>query len=84
MPPGRALPLVKALLRLGERTSRWCELLVLSPASADASPRLFASVHEHALQVTRAAFTVTARCGDVKRPTDQLRIAFDGNAAIFA
>jgi 5'-nucleotidase len=121
LPPGQALPLVKALLRLSERASRQFELVVVSPASADASPRLFASIHEHALQVTRAAFTggeafgpylhafgidlflsakqsdvssalaagtlaalVTAPSGDGKRPIDQVRVAFDGNAAVFA
>ena len=48
---------MKALLRLAESTSHRIELVVLSPASADASPRLFASLHEHGLHATRAAFT---------------------------
>jgi 5'-nucleotidase len=119
--PGRALPLAKALLRLGEHVSRRFELVVVSPASGDTSPRLFASIHEHALQVTRIAFTggeafgpylqafgvdlflsareeevlaalasgtlsalVTARLEDAKRPIEQIRVAFDGEAAVFA
>jgi 5'-nucleotidase len=55
--PGRALPMLQTLLRVGERTTRRFEVVVLSHASADASPRLFASAQEHALHVTRAAFT---------------------------
>jgi len=55
--PGRALPLVQALLRVGERSTRRFEVVVLSHSNADASPRLFASAQEHALHVTRAAFT---------------------------
>jgi 5'-nucleotidase len=55
--PGRALPMVQALLRVGERASRRFEVVVLSHASADSSPRLFASAQEHALHVARAAFT---------------------------
>ena len=121
LPPGRALPLVKALLRLAGSTSLRFELVVLSPASADASPRLFASLHEHGLHATRAAFTggeafgaylqafgvdlllsanngevsqavasgtlaalVTASLVDAHRPIDQIRLAFDGDAAVFA
>ena len=118
--PGRALPLVQALLRLGERSARRFELVVLSRAGADASPRLFASTQEHAMNVARAAFTggesfaayleafqvdlllsedevevrravaagtpaalVTARLEEAKQPIDRVRIAFDGDAAIF-
>jgi 5'-nucleotidase len=118
--PGRAFPVVQALQRLGERSSLRVDLVVLSRASADASPRLFASMHEHALHVAQAAFTggepfgaylaafhvnlllseneedaraatlagtpaavVTVRPEDAKQPIDQIRIAFDGDAALF-
>jgi len=118
---GRALPIVQALQRVGERSGRRFELVVLSRSSADASPRLFASMHEHAVHATRAAFTggeafapylrafhvdlllaedeeeargamvagtpasvVTASPDDAKQPIEQIRIAFDGDAAIFA
>jgi 5'-nucleotidase len=118
--PGRALPVVQALQRLGERSARRFALVVLSRAGADASPRIFASTHEHAVHVGRAAFTggepigpylsafhvdlflsedeeevraavvagtpaavVTARLEDAKQPTEQIRIAFDGDAAVF-
>ncbi len=118
--PGRAFPVVQALARLGERVTRHFELVLLSRASADASPRIFASLHEHAVHVARAAFTggepvapylaafhvdlflseeeedvraallggtpaavVTARLEDAKQPIDQVRIAFDADAAVF-
>jgi 5'-nucleotidase len=118
--PGRALPVVQALQRIGEGSARRFELVVLSRASADASPRLFTSMHEHAVHATRAAFTggdafapylqafhvdlllsedesearssmasgtpaavVTAKLEDAKHPIEQIRIAFDGDAAIF-
>jgi 5'-nucleotidase len=118
--PGRAFPLVQALQRLGERASLGVELVVLSRAGAEASPRLFASMHEHALHVARAAFTggepfgsylaafhvdlflaeneeearaailggtpaavVSGRLEDARQPIDQIRIAFDGDAAVF-
>ena len=54
---GRALPVVQALQRVGERSGRRFELVVLSRSGADASPRLFTSMHEHAVHATRAAFT---------------------------
>jgi len=118
--PGRAMPLVQALQRISERSARRFELVVFSRASADSSPRIFASMHEHAVHATRAAFTggepvaaylrafhvdlflsaqeedvraalaagmpaavVTARSEDAKQPVDQVRIAFDGDAALF-
>jgi 5'-nucleotidase len=119
--PGRAFPVVQALARLGaDRAARRVELVLLSRASADASPRVFASLQEHAVHVARAAFTggeafapylaafhvdlllsereedvrtallagtpaavVTARLEDAKQPIDQVRIAFDGDAAVF-
>jgi 5'-nucleotidase len=119
--PGRAFPVVQALQRIGENPTRRFEIVVFSRANADASPRLFHSLHEHAVRATRAAFTggdalapylkafhvdlllsededevrsatasgtpaavVTARPEDAKQPIDQLRIAFDGDAAVFA
>jgi 5'-nucleotidase len=118
--PGRAFPVVQALQRIGERMARRFELVVLSKASADASPRLFASMHEHAIHAARAAFTggdafapylqafhvdlllsedeeeargamvagtpaavVTGKLEDAKQPIEQIRIAFDGDAAVF-
>lgn len=117
--PGRAMPLAQALQRIGERMGRRFELVVFSRANADSSPRIFASMHEHAVHATRAAFTggepvapylrafhvdlllsaqeedvraalaagtpaalVTARAADAKQPIDQIRIAFDGDAAV--
>jgi 5'-nucleotidase len=118
--PGRAFPVVQALQRIGESSTQRFELVVFSRANADASPRLFHSMHEHAVHATRAAFTggdalapylkafhvdlllsededevrsamvtgtpaavVTARLEDAKQPIEQLRIAFDGDAALF-
>ena len=118
--PGRAFPVVQALARLGDRAGRRVELVLLSRTSADSSPRIFASLQEHAVQVARAAFTggeplapylaalhvdlllserdedvrtallagtpaamVTARLEQAKQPIDQVRIAFDGDAAVF-
>jgi 5'-nucleotidase len=117
--PGRAFPVVQALARLGERAKRF-ELVLLSRSGADTSPRLFASAQEHAVHLSRAAFTggdplgpylsafhvdlflsaaeeevrsallagtpaamVTARLEDAKQPVEQVRIAFDGDAAVF-
>lgn len=121
LPPGRAFQLVQALQRLGERSSRRFEIVVLSRSGADASPRLFTSLHEHAVHAARAAFTggeafgpylkafhvdvllsedeedvhaavlagtpaavVTARLEDASQPIEQIRIAFDGDAAVLA
>src|SRR5262245_12827673 len=119
--PGRAFPVVQALARLGgDRAARRVDLVLLSRASADSSPRIFASLQEHAVHVARAAFTggeplapylaafhidlllsereedvrtallagtpaavVTARLEHAKQPIDQVRIAFDGDAAVF-
>jgi len=117
--PGRAMPLAQALQRIGERMGRRFELVVFSRANADSSPRIFASMHEHAVHATRAAFTggepvapylrafhvdlllsaqeedvraalaagtpaalVSARAEEAKQPVDQIRIAFDGDAAV--
>ena len=117
--PGRAMPLAQALQRIGERSGRRFELVVFSRSDADSSPRIFASMHEHAVHATRAAFTggepvapylrafhvdllvsaqeedvraalaagtpaalLTARAEDAKQPIDQIRIAFDGDAAV--
>jgi 5'-nucleotidase len=119
--PGRGFQLVQALQRIGERSTRRFEIVVLSRSGADASPRLFTSMHEHAVHAARAAFTggepfgpylkafhvdvllsedeaevhaavlagtpaavVTARPEDAKQPVEQIRIAFDGDAAVLA
>ena len=118
--PGRAFQIVQALQRTGERTKWRVELVVLSRACADASPRLFGSMHEHKVHPARAAFTggeafgpylqafhvdlllaedeeeaksavlagtpaavVTAKLEDAKQPIEQIRLAFDGDAAVF-
>ncbi len=55
--PGRGFPVVQALQRIGESSTRRFELVVFSRENADASPRLFHSMHEHAVHAARAAFT---------------------------
>ncbi|GHA10298.1 5'-nucleotidase [Arenicella chitinivorans] len=57
--PGVAFPLVKKLLRLnelGEPRER-VEVILLSRNSADTGLRIFNSIQEHNLPITRAAFT---------------------------
>ncbi|MGK0373604.1 MAG: 5'-nucleotidase [Arenicella sp.] len=57
--PGTAFPLVQKLLRLndlGEARER-VEVILLSRNSADTSLRVFNSIQEHQLPITRAAFT---------------------------
>jgi 5'-nucleotidase len=57
--PGSAFPLVQKLLNLnglGEARER-VEVILLSRNSADTSLRVFNSIQEHALPITRAAFT---------------------------
>jgi 5'-nucleotidase len=57
--PGTAFPLVQKLLRLnelGEARER-VEVILLSRNSADTSLRVFNSIQEHNLPITRAAFT---------------------------
>lgn len=57
--PGSSFPLVKKLLRLnelGEPRER-VEVILLSRNSADTGLRVFNSIQEHDLPITRAAFT---------------------------
>lgn len=57
--PGVAFPLVKKLLRLnnlGEQRAR-VEVILLSRNSADTGLRVFNSIQEHGLPISRAAFT---------------------------
>jgi len=57
--PGTAFPLVQKLLNLndlGEARER-VEVILLSRNSADTSLRVFNSIQEHELPITRAAFT---------------------------
>lgn len=55
--PGAAFPLVTALLNLNEisSTGRKVEVVVMSKNHPDASLRLFNSIREHELDITRAA-----------------------------
>ena len=57
--PGTAFPLVKKLLRLNQLgTARErVEVILLSRNSADTGLRVFNSIQEHGLPITRAAFT---------------------------
>lgn len=57
--PGAAFPLVKKLLRLNELTPQRerVEVILLSRNSADTGLRVFNSIQEHQLPITRAAFT---------------------------
>jgi 5'-nucleotidase len=57
--PGTAFPLVKKLLRLNDlgKPRDRVEVILLSRNSADTGLRIFNSIQEHALPITRAAFT---------------------------
>lgn len=57
--PGAAFPLVKKLLRLNELGDprERVEVILLSRNSADTGLRVFNSIQEHGLPITRAAFT---------------------------
>jgi len=56
--PGVAYPLVKKLLNLNERLpTPLVEVILLSRNSADTGLRVFNSIREHGLNITRAAFT---------------------------
>ena len=57
--PGVAFPLVEKLLRLNqlEPTRERVEVILLSRNSADTGLRVFNSIQEHGLPITRAAFT---------------------------
>ncbi|MBX2849298.1 MAG: 5'-nucleotidase [Acidiferrobacterales bacterium] len=57
--PGAAFPLVKKLLQLNELGNKRerVEVILLSRNSADTGLRVFNSIQEHSLPITRAAFT---------------------------
>ena len=57
--PGAAFPLVKKLLQLNElgKKRERVEVILLSRNSADTGLRVFNSIQEHQLPITRAAFT---------------------------
>ena len=119
--PGDAFPLVKKLLNINELLGRPAvEVILLSRNSADTGLRIFNSIQEHGLDITRAAFSggdrpyryvqpfacalfLSTEPEDVaralqdgvaaatllgrprhERDTDKLRIAFDGDAVLFA
>ncbi len=54
--PGIAFPLVKKLLQLNH-TGDWVEVILLSRNSADTGLRIFNSMEQHGIKITRAAFT---------------------------
>ena len=121
--PGPAFALVRALLHLNamDSTARHSEVVVMSRNNADTSLRIFNSIREHRLDITRGAMTsgaslaryakafevdlfLSAHAEDVQMavdggfaaariypsppdhllPTDQVRIAFDGDAVLFS
>jgi 5'-nucleotidase len=58
--PGTGFPLVKALLALNERVAadeRLVEVIVISRNDADSAMRVFNSIEEYKLDITRGAFT---------------------------
>jgi len=56
--PGDAFPLVKKLLRLNERLGEHrVEIVLMSRNSADTGLRIFNSIEEYGLSITRAAFS---------------------------
>ncbi len=56
--PGVAYPLVKKLLAINERLRQpTVEVILLSRNSADTGLRVFNSIRQHGLDITRAAFT---------------------------
>lgn len=58
-PPGTALPLVRALLRLNELSpeKRLVEVVILSHMEPEAGIRVMNSIEHHKLDITRSAFT---------------------------
>jgi len=122
LPKGPAFQLVKAFLRLNKpREKKMVEVIIMSRNSPDTSLRIFKSVQDYNLDITRAALVggaemtpylkafktdlfLSAHASDVKQavdhdiaagrivtgscPTneriDQIRIAFDGDAVLFA
>lgn len=119
---GPAFQLVKAFLRLNElQEQKLVEVIIISRNCPDVSLRIFKSIREYGLDITRAAFVsgsekisylkafktdlfLSAHDPDVRqaidndiaagriitgltpadRPIDQIRIAFDGDAVLFA
>ena len=53
--PGTAFPLIKALHRLNDGDERLTEIIVLSKNSANTSLRIFRSIEEYGLDISRAA-----------------------------
>ena len=119
--PGVAFPLVQKLLSLNELSEQQqVEVVLISRNSADTGLRIFNSINDHGLDITRAAFSggespfryiapfsadlfLSADPLDVRRALDDdvaaatilpsrasavpggpLRIAFDGDAVLFA
>ncbi|MGH1543877.1 MAG: 5'-nucleotidase [Arenicella sp.] len=123
--PGVAFPLVKKLLALNElgKNRERVEVILLSRNSADTGLRVFNSIQQHKLPITRAAFTsgdspfryvepfgadlflssdpldvahtldsgfaaatiLPSRQDDLlDKSSDQLKIAFDGDAVLFS
>jgi 5'-nucleotidase len=119
--PGVAYPLVRKLLAInGTSETPLVEVILLSRNSADTGLRVFNSIQQHSLDITRAAFTsgqspfayiaafgaqlfLSAHGEDVAKaldagyaaatilssqadanPSEQLRIAFDGDAVLFS
>ena len=119
--PGVAFPLVQKLLSLNELAGQQqVEVVLISRNSADTGLRVFNSINDHGLDITRAAFSggespfryiapfsadlfLSADPLDVRRALDDdiaaatilpsrvtsvpggpLRIAFDGDAVLFA
>lgn len=121
--PGTAFHLIKSILRLNarDRTKRRVEVIMMSQNNADAGLRIFKSIKQHSLDITRGAFTSGASISpylhafnvdlflsaddkdvqdaidagvaaariynvpsDFNPRTNQIRIAFDGDAVIFS
>lgn len=121
--PGTGFPLIEALLKLNQfdQEKRLVEVVVMSRNSPDTGLRIFNSIEQYQLDISRAAFTggeslagylkafsvdlfLSKSSSDVKlaiehgiaaatvydppagyKPdTEQIRIAFDGDAVIFS
>lgn len=118
--PGVAFPLVKKLLNLKKGDQHLVEVILLSRNNADTGLRIFNSIEDHKLAITRAAFTngeqpyryvstfgahlfLSANPEDVQHAlasgcaaatiissakqhnnSNELRIAFDGDAVLFS
>lgn len=121
LPEGPAFQLVKAFLRLNKPGEKMVEVIIMSKNSPDTSLRIFKSVQDYGLDITRAALVggaemtpylkafktdlfLSAHAPDVRQAVDhdiaagriilgssstsakidQIRIAFDGDAVLFA